>query len=277
MRKFMPLEPHAAGKKMPFRRMIPKKALMAFVLIFIWTSMPVPRSYALVVNDPIHTAVSELQNAILRTEWAKQIALGIEKLHELKTQTLELLRFHSGFDEILGLMIGDPLRNLIGVAHTNLRDAFIDFGFITPQLEILEGHGGPADIRAALERMSGEIPETDARPYLLFDEMQVVDAFDLARQIREAGSETRSAAARIAGEAETASPKGAVRLQVQALSQLMVLSQQNQETMAKLLELGATRIEQVSRAEKQAEIERVKFMEDASEYASGILRIFRGA
>jgi len=47
--------------------------------------------------------------------------------------------------------------------------------------------------------------------------------------------------------------------------------------MAKLLELEATQIEQVTREEKRIERERVKFMEDANDYADGIIQLFKGA
>lgn len=240
-------------------------------------SVPVASSYAMIVNDPINTAVNELQNAILQAEWAKDIALAIERLNELKSQTLEMLRFHSGFDEIWNSIIGEPFRNLIGEGSASLQNAFADLGLLTPQIEILQGSSGPQDIRAALEDITGEIPQTDARPYLVFDEIQVVDAFDLAHQIREAGVVTRDAANQIAEQAQVVSSKGAARLEAQAMSELMVLSQQNQEAMAKLLELEATQIEQVTREEKRIERERVKFMEDANDYADGIIQLFKGA
>ena len=51
----------------------------------------------------------------------------------------------------------------------------------------------------------------------------------------------------------------------------MVLGQQSQESIAKLLELEATQIEQVSRREKDAERERLRFIRDTSDYLDGIL------
>ncbi|HOW87319.1 MAG TPA: hypothetical protein PKV84_01510 [Candidatus Omnitrophota bacterium] len=253
-----------------------KSSKILFLAVFL-ISVAIPRSYALIVNDPINTAVNQLQNSILQTEWGQQIALAIEHLNQLTNQTVELFRFHSGLDEILRSIIGDPIRNLLGQGTTSLQNAFRDIGFTSPQIQMVQGANGPEDIRSALEDLTGKIPETDAKPYLAFDEMQVVDAFDLARQIREAGSATRTAATEIADQAATASPKGAVRLQAQAMSQLMVLDQQNQEAMAKLLELEATKIAQVSREEKRVETERLKFMEDAGDYAENISRAFTGA
>ncbi len=111
----------------------------------------------MVVNDPIHTAVSEIQNAILQTQFAKDIALAIEQLNELRVQTVELLRFHAGLDEIWNSIIGDPLRNLIGQGNSNLRGAFTDLGMSTPQIEMFQSASGPEDIRAALEKITGKI------------------------------------------------------------------------------------------------------------------------
>jgi hypothetical protein len=254
-----------------------KKTLMIFVLSLFLASIPVPKSYALIVNDPILTAVNELQNSILQTEWAKDIALAIEHLSELKSQTLELLRFHSGFDEILSSIIGDPLRNLINQGSQSLRDAFVDLGVTTPQISIFEGASGPQDIRAALDQITGDIPDTDARPYLVFDEMQVTDAFDLAQKIRAAGMDTRSAANAITQQAAAASPKGAARLSVQAASQLMVINQQNQEALAKLIELEATQVAQEMRGEKQSETERAKVISDAGDFADVMSQAIGGA
>ena len=99
----------------------------------------------------------------------------------------------------------------------------------------------------------------------------MVEAFQLANQIREGGKDLRDAARQIQTQAETASPKGAVRLQAQGIGELMVLGQQSQESIAKLLELEATQIEQVSRREKDAERERLRFIRDTSDYLDGIL------
>jgi len=99
----------------------------------------------------------------------------------------------------------------------------------------------------------------------------VVEAFDLANQIRDGGEDLRDAAQEIKTQAETASPKGAVRLQAQGTAELMVLGQQSQESIAKLLELQATQIEQVSRREKDAERERLRFIKDTNDYLDGIL------
>lgn len=253
-----------------------KKLFRVLAVTIFVTALAVPSSFAIVVNDPILTAVTELQNSILQTEFGQQIALAIEDVTQLTRQTLEMFRFNSGLDEIFSSIIGEPLRNILGQGTLNLRNAFSDLSLTNAQIQMVQGANGPEDIRSALEEITGQIPDTDARPYLAFDEMQVVDAFDLARQIRESGTVTRDAATQIADQAQTASPKGAARLQAQAASQLIVLNQQNQEAMAKLLELEATKIAQVTREEKRVETERLQFMDDAGAYADGISTAFAG-
>jgi hypothetical protein len=155
--------------------------------------------------------------------------------------------------------------------RTRIRDVFSDAIFTTPQIEILQTGGSAEDLRTSLEVITGAIPEGNQRPYIPFEEMQVVEAFQLASQIREGGKDLRDAARQIQAQAETASPKGAVRLQAQGAAELMVLGQQTQESIAKLLELEATQIEQVSRREKDAERERLRFIKDTDEYLDGIL------
>ena len=244
-----------------------KKLIQTFTLIFVISFSAVPRSYAFTVHDPVNTAVNTLRNAILESKWLQQIQLAFERLNELRTQTLEIFRFHEGLDDIIDSVLGDPLGDLLG--QGSLRDAFIDAGLITPQIEIGGGAGTPQDIRSALEAATGTIPEGNLRSFIPFEEAQVVDAFYLANQIRESGGSTREAADKIANQAKEASPKGAARLQAQGVAQLMKLEQQNQEVMAKLLELTATQVEQVSRVEKEIEHQRIKYLDDSNEYLEG--------
>ena len=202
--------------------------------------------------------------------------LAAERLNELKTQTLELFRFHSGLDEILNFVKGDPVKDFIDSLRTRIRSVYSDSLFSTPQIEILQTGGSAEDLRSSLETITGSIPEGNQRPYIPFEEMQVVEAFQLANQIRDGGKDLRDAAHEIETQAETASPKGAVRLQAQGTAELMVLGQQSQESIAKLLELEATQIEQVSRREKEAERERLRFIKDTNDYLDGILGVSGG-
>jgi len=189
----------------------------------------------------------------------------------MKTQTLELFRFHSGLDEILTLAKGDPVRNFIDSARAQIRAVFSDASLSAPHLEILQTGGTPEALRSSLEAIAGKIPAGNERTYIPFEEMQVVEAFQLAGDIREAGKDIRNAAREIGNQAQIASPKGAARLQAQGVSELMILGQQNQEAVAKLLELEATQIEQTSRREKDAERARLRFIRDANEYLESIV------
>jgi len=221
--------------------------------------------------DAINAALQEIQNSILNSSFAQDIMLAVERLNELKTQTLELFRFHAGLDEIFRIVRGDPVREFIDTVRTRVRDVFSGSFSAMPALEILQTGGTPEDLRASLETITGNIPEGNERQYIPFEEMQVVEAFDLASQIREGGDDLRDAARQIQEQAQDASPKGAGRLQAQGISELMVLGQQSQESIAKMLELQATQIEQVSRREKDAERERLRFIKDSNEYLDSIL------
>ncbi len=249
-----------------------KKNLRVIVFLIAFFMCAVPLSYAaLPTFDAVNAALNQLRNALMESQFAQEIAVAIEQLAQLKAEYLELIRFHSGLDDFFEVLIGDPFKGPLQDARTRLRDAFIDFGWITPQIEILTSSSAPQDIRASLEKVTGEIPDSRERPYIPFEEIQVVEGFQMAQEIRRSGGETRDAAHLISEQAKTASPKGAGRLQAEALSQVMVLSQENQEAMAKLLELEATQVEQVSRDEKRLERERLKYLEDAGRYLDNVL------
>ena len=212
--------------------------------------------------DAVNATLSEIRNAIMETQWAKEIALAIESIDQLKNTYDELLRFHSGLDDYFKSLIGDPLKNLLDLGKNKMSDVFMDFGFITPQIELINESPDPANIRTALETVTGEIPDSAFRPYIPFEEMQVVSGYQYAQAIRKASQQTRTAANDLSNQARSASPKGAARLGVEATSQMLLVEQQNQEALAKLIELQATHVEQVSREEKRYERERVKYMED---------------
>jgi len=252
-----------------------KKLRRAILIVPVCMLLMTPVSRAYTFNDPINTAINTLRNTIMQAQWVEDFALALDRFNELKNQTMEMLRFHSGLDDILESAVGDQIKDLIA-GGGSLRGFFMDAGLFTPGIEFLESGGTPQDIRAALHAITGEVPDTEARSYLMFEESQVVDAFHLAQQIRESGKLTRDAAALIETQAQNASPKGAARLQAQGVSQLMVLEQQNQEVLAKMLELQATQIEQVTREEKRLEREKVKFLEDSSSFADGLATLYQG-
>lgn len=253
-----------------------KNTLKILFLFFVLISVLTPRSEAnLPTFDAVNAMLNEINNALMQSQFAQDIALALERLQELRAQTQELFRFHAGIDEILDAFVGDPFKDFRD--GRIVRDTFVDLGLITPDIEILDGRGTPADIQATLRAMTGVIPNTEAKPYLVFEEMQVVEAFHLASQIRESGHVTREAAEKIANESVSASPKGAARLQAQGVSQLMSLEQQNLEASAKLLELQATQVQQITREEKRLEQERVKFLEDSQEFGDLVISFFKGS
>ncbi len=254
-----------------------RKWMPVIFLLLIFAAVNVPSAQATMPTfDAVNAALQELQNSILNSSFAQDLMLAAERLNELKTQTLELFRFHSGLDEILNFVKGDPIKDFIDSLRTRIRNVYADSMFTTPQIEILQTGGTPEDLRTSLETVTGAIPEGNQRPYIPFEEMQVVEAFQLASQIRDGGNDLRDAAHEIETQAETASPKGAVRLQAQGTAELMLLGQQSQESIAKLLELQATQIEQVSRREKDAERERLRFIKDTNDYLDGILGVSGG-
>ena len=254
-----------------------RKWMPVIFLLLIFAAVNVPSAQATMPTfDAVNAALQELQNSILNSSFAQDIMLAAERLNELKTQTLELFRFHSGLDEILNFVKGDPVKDFIDSLRTRIRSVYSDSLFSTPQIEILQTGGSAEDLRSSLETITGSIPEGNQRPYIPFEEMQVVEAFQLANQIRDGGNDLRDAAHEIETQAETASPKGAVRLQAQGTAELMLLGQQSQESIAKLLELQATQIEQVSRREKDAERERLRFIKDTNDYLDGILGVSGG-
>ena len=248
-----------------------KKTRMVLILLVILLAAAGNAAYATMPTfDAVNATLNELRNVLMQSQFAQDIAVALDQLERVKAQYQELIRFNSGLDSVFKVFVGDSYRNLFRSGNTGLRDAFGDFGGITPNIEILGQASSPQDIRTSLEAITGAIPESSERPYIPFEEMQVVEGFQFAQEIRKAGDETRDAAQSISEQAQTASPKGAARLGTEALSRMMILSQQNQEVLAKILELQAVQVEQVSREEKRLESERLKYLEDAGSYLAGL-------
>ncbi|PIQ87185.1 MAG: hypothetical protein COV74_01295 [Candidatus Omnitrophica bacterium CG11_big_fil_rev_8_21_14_0_20_45_26] len=256
------------------RVLIKQKRIFALILILaIGFGFAHSAGATIPTFDAANAALNELRNAILESQFAQVIGYALEQVNQLEEEYLEIIRFHSGFDYFLDVFVGDPLARLWERGYDELWGAFQDFGWVMPEIEIMGTSTAPEDIRSALQAVTGEIPPSEDRPYIPFEEVQVVSGFQLAQEIREAGEEARRAAEDISAQAKTASPKGALRLQAEALSQIILLEQQNQEAMAKVLELQATKIEQVSRDEKRLESERVKFLDDAGHYLETVLTV----
>jgi len=248
-----------------------KKILSVVLLAMLGIGLFSPMSRAnMPTFDAVNAALNMLRNILMQSQFVETMASSVESLNQMKDQYLEMLRFNSGLDDISNFLNLRSLSNP-SMARTDVAGAFWGFGNVTPHLEQFQAATGAVEIRRSLETLTGQIPESQSRPYIPFEEMQVVDGFQLAQEIRLAGTQTREAARDIADQAMTASPKGAARLQANALSQMIVVGQENQEALAKLIELQAVQVEQVSRQEKSLEHERVKYMSDAKDYLASFL------
>lgn len=250
-----------------------KRTVSVILVIFIVFSFCARAEATFPTFDAVNAALNELRNALMKTQFVEDISCAIERLEQLKATYYELTRFHSGLDDFFESVIGDPLKELLRTGSVSVKDAFPDFEWLNEALELFNGTGDPQDIRRAIEDITGEIPDSTARPYIPFEEMQVVDGFNYAEEIRLAGELTREGASEIALQAKSASPKGAARLGVEAMTKIMVLSQENQEALAKLIELEATGLEQTSRDEKRYERERLRYMDEFKEGLDNLWRV----
>jgi len=243
------------------------KRITTLILALLLVAGPVQgKAYAAWPTfDAVNAGLNQLRNAVMQSQFAQDIALAMERLNQLKSTYAEIMRFNSGIDGLIDTWIGDPLDAFRHLSK-NIHFTFPEFSDTASHIDLIRTAESPGDIRSALENISGAIPQSEERPYILFEEMQVIEGLDLAKQIRQSGESTRSAARSIFEQAKSVSPKGAGRLQSQALSHVIELNQQNQEAMAKLLELEATQIEQVSREEKRLERQRIKYLNDANQY-----------
>jgi len=241
---------------------------------------------ALPTFDAWNFAMNRLRNTIMNSHFRARYDLAF-KAYNLAAETgrialqtrdqLELLYrqfrdFNFGSDNFQRLLVPDLRDSLLYGTQLVSRNGFGDFWWMMRDAEIVANAYWPSDIRAGLERITGKIPNSAARPYIPFDESQVVEGFRMAKRIRDVGQLTRDRANSASARAEFASPNAAARLQVELLSKIMILGQQNQEAVAKLIELEAVQIEQVSRDEKRLERQRLKYMRDAASYLEGVLR-----
>ena len=250
-----------------------KKIVSVVLILFIILSFQARSEASLPTFDSVNAALNQMRNLLIQSQFAQEITLALERLDQLRTTYYEFIRFHSGLDDFFEVFMGDPLNEILRLGSARAKEAFFDFDWFIPKLELLDGAESTQDIRRFLEEVTGEIPNSMARPYIPFEEMQVVEGFQFADEIRRAGEITREGAEQISYQARTASPKGAARLQVEAMSRMIVLTQENQEALAKLIELESTSIEQVSRDEKHYERERLRYMEEFKEGLESLWRV----
>lgn len=248
-----------------------RRKVTVVLVMFLTLSLLNPASAKadLPVVDFVNAALNELRNSLMQNQFAQEIITLYDQLDQLRDTYDELTRFHSGFEDFIQHFMADPLR-IFREFQGTFRESYLggvssdsDGHVAIRHLgEILEGNGDPSGIRSLVERVSGEDPLSAERPYITFDEVQVGEGFLLAHEIRKRSDLTKEAGEQISEEAQTASPKGAARLAADGIGKVVVLTQQNQEATAKIVELLATQIEQVTRDEKRFERERLRYMED---------------
>ncbi len=220
------------------------------------------------VIDFVNAALNELRNSLMENQFAQEIIVLFDQLTELENTYQEMMRFNAGIEEFVRSFVQDAARAFRD-SQSTFRDGFLA-GF-EPSVEqdairnlgtILEGYGDPSGIKSYIETIHGMDPQSVERPYITFDESQVGEAYLMAHEIRKRSDETKQAGETIQELSQTASPKGAARLSADASGKLIVVTQENQEIFAKLLEVEATKLEQVSRDEKRFERERLKYMRE---------------
>lgn len=257
-----------------FHEVLQMKRKISFLIIFVFLLgvFPRPAQSALPTFDAVNAALSELRNTILDSGFVREIELSLEKLEQLKATYQEFIRFHAGVDEIVKVVMGDPLKKIIDGKGSLLAASGKSYSSI-PQIRLFDEAKTLESIASSLEEITGPMPDSKARPYIPFEENQAVRGYEFAKEIYEEGNKTREAAEMINSQAQTASPKGAARLTAQAAAKLMVLGQENQEAIAKLIELSSTQVQQVSREEKRLERERLRYMNEFRESIEGLGRI----
>lgn len=250
-----------------------KKFVVLLIAFFLLFSQSHKAEAALPTFDAVNAALNQLHNSILNSGFIRDLELAAQRLDELRATYMEMVRFNSGLDEIFNSVIGDPIKKIFSLRGKASFNAFSNQNSVLPKLEMFNEAKTPTEIKQTLEAITGELPDTKARPYIAFEEAGVIDGFQMAKEIREAGNQTREASNQIIEHSLTASPKGAARLSAQALGNLMVLNQQNQEAVGKLIELQATQVEQVSREEKRMESARLAYMNEMNQAIDNVRRI----
>ncbi len=242
------------------------KKVTHFFGVFLITATLLTSAQALVVYDPVNALYNELTNTLLSAQHVQAMASAVERLLTMRQTLEEMLRFHSGFDEIRTLFIGD-FKRLLSRFNPNILSN-LGYQLSGPQRDfyaLVQGSGGSNssfDYRTHLDTIFGEDPRSVTKPYITQEELFAADGFRMSSEVRNAVEATMTAGEDISQAAQTASPKGAARLSADALGKILVAQAQAQQNQAKLIEIGATQIEQVWRDEKYYERERLKFMRE---------------
>ncbi len=235
-----------------------------FLGVFIITAAFLTSAQALIVHDPINAMYNQIRNALMELQHVEVMANALERLATLRKTLEEMIRFHSGFDEIRSLFIGD-FKRLLPRFNPNILSN-LGYQLSSPQRDfyaLIQGSGGSSfDYRRHLDTIFGEDPRSETKPYITQEELFAADGFRVSGEVRKLVEDTVDAGEDISQAARIASPKGAARLSADAMGKILVAQAQTQQNQAKLIEIGATQIEQVSREEKYYERERLKFMRE---------------
>ncbi len=237
-----------------------------FLGVFLITATILTSAQAMIVHDPINALYNQIRNTLMELQHVEAMANAMERLMTLRKTLEEMIRFHSGFDEIRSLFIGD-FKRLLPRFNPNILSN-MGYQLSGPQRDfyaLVQGSGGSSssfDYRRHLDTVFGEDPRSTTKPYITQEELFAADGFRMSSEVRMAIEDTMTAGEDISRAAQIASPKGAARLSADALGKILVAQAQTQQNQAKLIEIGATQIEQVSREEKYYERERLKFMQE---------------
>lgn len=238
--------------------------LIAIFLVAVTLAVPV---YGMTVYDPVNAALNQVRNAIMNTFHLEDIKNALDQIFELRRTFDELKRFHDGIDELRAIFSGDYRQLLSRLGLNGVMDLGYELSSLQRDfLSMLHGSGGGfSDYRMQMDAIFGEDPKSTTKPYITQEDLFAADGFRWAAEVRKTIETTMNAGEEISRAAQSASPKGAARLSADALGKLLVTEAQIQQNQSKLIEIGATQIEQVVREEKNYERERLKFMRELNQ------------
>ncbi len=241
------------------------RVIKHFVMVFITVTALAASAQALIVYDPVNALYNQIRNTLMELYHVEDIKNALDQIFELQRTFNELERFHSGIDEIRSLFLGDYKKLLYRYSSFNLTSLGYELSQSQRDFYALVNGislGGDSDYRSHLNKIFGEDPGSATKPYITQEEVFAADGYRWASEVRKLVDSTVDAGEDISRAAQTASPKGAARLTADALGKILVTQAQIQQNQSKLIEIGATQIEQTSREEKYYERERIKFMSE---------------
>lgn len=241
------------------------RALKHFLMVFAIVAVLSASAQALIVNDPINSAYNLLRNTLMQLQHVENLKSSLDRLLELRRTFEEIKRVNTGIDEIRSLFLGDFKNLLYRYSPINLSS----LGYRLSQAQqdfyaLINGSslGGAEDYKSHLDSIFGQDPQSQTKPYITQEELLAADSYRWASEVKKVIDKTIDAGEDISRASQTSSPKGAARLTADALGKIVVTQAQIQQNQSKLIEIGATQIEQVSREEKNYERERIKFMRE---------------